>query len=160
MALSRLALRRRRHVPRSNSRRPMACEPLESRYLLDTGMVALADDFFEARQNGPSQVLDVFANDDVELLVARVASVSYGSEGGRVEISSDGLSVQYTPPADFFGREQFVYFADGVAEGEVGSATVTVDVVSPVRFDTYEIFPDGEQRVLRVLANDKFWPDY
>ena len=160
MAHPRLYLRRRRHLPKSNPRRPMACEPLESRYLLDTGMVALADDFFEARQNGPSQVLDVFSNDDIELLVAHVASVSYGSEGGRVEISSDGLSVQYTPPADFFGAEQFVYFVDEVGEGEVGSATVTVEVVSPVHFDNYEVLPDGEQRDLRVLANDKFWPDY
>ena len=42
-----------------------------------------------------------------------ITSVSFGSEGGRIEIAEGGRSVLYTPPADFFGTETFVYAVDG-----------------------------------------------
>ncbi|MCA9182754.1 MAG: hypothetical protein KDA51_14935, partial [Planctomycetales bacterium] len=45
-------------MKRSNQRRRLFLEPLESRMLLDA-----SGDFFEVRQNGESRTLDVLRND-------------------------------------------------------------------------------------------------
>jgi len=125
---------------------------------MDAGMAELADDLFQVNENGPAQRLDVLANDvfgDGYAGARRITSVSYGSEGGRIETADDGLALRYTPPADFFGTETFDYYVDGFS-----SATVTVTVLSPLAFDAYEFPPDGQPRVLDVLANDPFWSGY
>ena len=84
-----------------------------------------------------------------------ITSVSYGSEGGRIEIGGDGQHTLYTPPADFFGTESFVYAVDSEF-----TAQVFVKIQAPLAFDHYEIPPDGVTRQLDVLANDPFWSDY
>jgi hypothetical protein len=84
-----------------------------------------------------------------------ITSVSFGSEGGRIEIADDGRSILYTPPADFFGTETFVYAVDGT-----NTARVSVSVQAPLVFDHYFIPPDGTERELDVLANDPFWTGY
>jgi len=130
-------------------------EQLEVRFALDAALVA---DFFDLRQNGAQVALDVLANDTFtpDYAGAReISSVSYGSEGGRLEISADRKQILYTPPADFFGSESFVYAVDGQFTAEV-----RVNLQSPLAFDHYEIPPDGQERVLDVLANDPFWSGY
>jgi hypothetical protein len=133
-------------------------ETLERRYVLDTGLVALANDAVEVHQNSPATNLSVLANDQFDPAYTgprQITSLSYGSEGGRVSVAADGQSVRYAPPADFFGTETFVYVVD-----HEFSATVTIGVQPLLAFDQYEIPPDGIQRVLDVLANDPFWEGY
>ena len=84
-----------------------------------------------------SETLDVLENDEIfpdtdETL--RITEVSTGSEGGTVAISSDGLSIEYTPAAGFEGTETFTYtISDREGEGGLTSqATVTVDVLQYV----------------------------
>lgn len=137
--------------------RSLRVEQLESRHLLD-GSAQLTDDAFELRQNGPQTTLDLLANDqfsddyDGQRLMT---SVSYGSEGGRIEIASGGENLLYTPPADFFGTESFVYAVDSDF-----TARAYVTIQAPLEFDQFEIPPDGVTRQLGVLDNDPFWPDY
>ena len=121
-------------------------------------MAQLVDDAVDVNQNGLEQPLEVLANDvfgEEYTGQRRITSVSFGSEGGRVEIAADGRAIDYAPPADFAGTENFAYFVDNRL-----SATVTVTVSSPLAADGYEFPPDGQVRVLDVLANDPFWPGY
>jgi uncharacterized secreted protein with C-terminal beta-propeller domain len=139
------------------SRRQLRLELLEGRYVLN-GQAVLVNDAFSLHENGPQVSLDVLANDtfDDEYTGARlITSVSFGSEGGRIEIAADRRSILYQPPADFFGTETFVYAVDGTH-----TATVSVSVQSPLAFDHYYIPPDGTEHQLDVLANDAFWPGY
>ncbi|MEE8453030.1 MAG: Ig-like domain-containing protein, partial [Thermoguttaceae bacterium] len=155
----RMSLLRMRHVRGSCSRpRRLLLEPLEHRLLLDGGVGELADDRFDVRQNSDSQWLDVLANDEFAPDypdLRQITSVSYGSEGGRIEIADDGGSIRYAPPADFSGKEAFVYYVDNQF-----SASVTVTVLPLLARDEYQFVPDGEAKVLKVLANDPFWPGY
>ncbi len=146
-------LLRRQRAPGGSRRLHM--EQLEVRYALDT---TLAADFFDLRQNGSQVPLDVLANDTFgpEYTGERlITSVSYGSEGGRLAIADDRKSILYTPPADFFGTESFVYAVDGLL-----TAQVLVNLQSPLEFDHFEVVPDGQSRILDVLANDPFWEGY
>lgn len=118
----------------------------------------LAGDAFDLRQNGPQVELDVLANDTFldEYQGARlITSVSYGSEGGRLEIRPDGERLLYTPPADFAGVETFDYAVDGAH-----TARVHVQVQAPLADDSYDFPPTGEIRTLDVLGNDPFWSGY
>lgn len=119
----------------------------------------LADDALIARQNDDqTTVISVLDNDrfDADYEGDRlITSVSYGSQGGLVEISDDGRSIVYQPPADFVGEEKFTYFVD-----DADFALVKVQVESPLEKDRYVIPPDGVTRTLDVMANDPFWNDY
>jgi uncharacterized secreted protein with C-terminal beta-propeller domain len=118
----------------------------------------LVDDSFDLHQNGPQVALEVLSNDvfDGQYGGPRlITSVSYGSEGGRIAIAPDRRAVLYTPPADFFGTESFVYAVDGQF-----TARVDVNVAAPLAFDHFEIPPDGLVHELAVLANDPFWDGY
>ncbi|NQU21188.1 MAG: beta-propeller domain-containing protein, partial [Candidatus Nealsonbacteria bacterium] len=151
-------LRMRRVRSSGSRRRRLLLEPLEHRLLLDVGAAELADDRFEVRQNSDAQIFDVLANDtflpDYQD-ERQITSVSYGSEGGRIEIADDGGSIRYAPPADFSGTEGFVYYVDSQF-----SAGVTVTVLPLLAADEYQFPPDGQTKVLNVLANDPFWPGY
>ncbi|HJQ78772.1 MAG TPA: Ig-like domain-containing protein, partial [Lacipirellulaceae bacterium] len=138
-------------------RRQLRLELLEARYVLN-GEAVLADDAFSLQENGPQTQLDVLANDTFGSEYQGpqlITSVSFGSEGGRIEIADGGRGILYTPPADFFGTETFVYAVDGTL-----TARVSVSVVSPLAFDNYNIPPDGAEHQLDVLDNDPFWPGY
>jgi uncharacterized secreted protein with C-terminal beta-propeller domain len=126
--------------------------------LLDADAANLIADQFSVRQNGPAETLDVLANDQfgAEYLGAReITSVSFGSEGGRVEIAHDRRSIRYAPPADFSGVEQFSYFVDGQH-----ATTVNINVVSPLKNDRITLNPDGQAHTLNVMDNDPFWAGY
>ena len=43
----------------------------------------------------------------------QISAVSYGSQGGSIQISEDRKRLHYAPPADFSGVETFTYFIDG-----------------------------------------------
>jgi hypothetical protein len=136
----------------------LGIETLEPRYALDTGLASLASDLFVADQNGTASAFDVLANDqfgdDYDGL-RRITAVSYGNQGGTVAIGPAGEHISYTPPADFFGTETFVYVVDDHLRAEV-----SVTVRPLLAFDTFQVAPDGVPRELDVLANDPFWPEY
>ncbi|NOX56744.1 MAG: hypothetical protein GXP27_20335 [Planctomycetes bacterium] len=77
-------------------------------------------------QNAGIQSFDVLANDSFDGYAGpgRITSVSYGSQGGWVDIGPDGRSIRYAPPPGFVGTESLVYYVDDVARAEV---TVTVE---------------------------------
>ena len=122
----RLALRKRRFNSR---RRRLRYETLEIRCVL-SGQAILANDLFSLQENGPQVPLDVLANDtftndyDGQRLIT---SVSFGSEGGRIELAGDHKSIVYKPPADFFGTEEALLPTLDVVETPE-SVVVKVDV--------------------------------
>ncbi len=126
--------------------------------MLDGQGLTLVDDVYDLHQNGPQVELDVLANDvigDQYEGAGLITSVSFGSEGGRIEIRPDGLGLLYTPPADFAGIETFVYAVDGEH-----TANVRVSLLAPLAGDTFYVPPDGATVSLDVLANDPFWAGY
>ena len=132
-------------------------ECLEPRQML-AGDATLRPDFISVRQNSEPAEVDVLANDvfsaDYDGL-REITSVSFGSDGGRVDISEDGKSLIYAPPADYEGTETLSYFVDGTHVAEV-----TIDIQSPLFADEYTIHPDGEWHTLDVMENDPFWAGY
>lgn len=155
---SRSSYVRRRSNRRQNRRTSLSIERLEARFVLDGELATLAADLFEIGQNSATSSLDVLSNDVFASEYAgarRITSISYGSEGGSIEIAADGKQLLYAPPADFFGSESFVYVVDDQL-----SAQVRIDVRAPLTADAYTIPPDGAQRTLDVLANDPFWANY
>lgn len=140
------------------SRRKHRVESLEGRYLLDGDGLTVSPDNYDLVQNGAQVELAVLANDvfDDDYTGARlITSVSFGSEGGRIDVAGDGQSVLYTPPADFAGTETFLYAIDGEHTG-----SVSVDITAPLADDVYSVPPDGVTRTLSVLANDPFHASY
>jgi large repetitive protein len=123
------------------------------------------DDLFNVDEDSPATSLDVLANDQVfagspgSLTIVAVGTPSHG---GTVEIAENGLSVWYTPLADFFGEETFTYTAsDGTG---TRAATVTVQVApvndDPIAVDDAFTVSRGAVNVpLDVLANDSIGPD-
>ena len=88
-----------------------------------------ADDVATLIEDGGPQSIDVLANDTGipdagETLT--VGSVTQGSHG-TVAIAADGLSVLYTPHADYAGPDVFFYsITDGNGGSDFAAVTVTV----------------------------------
>ena len=144
-------------IPRRFSK-SLRLELLEARQLLAADGARLVGDSFEIRQNSPQQQLAVLLNDQFDADYAgpqQITSASLGTQGGRIHIAEDGGSILYAPPADFAGKESFVYFVDGEF-----SAEVSIEVISPLRGDSVTIVPDRARYEFNVLQNDPFWEDY
>jgi hypothetical protein len=77
---------------------------------------------------------------------------------GTVAINSDGVSVDYTPAADFNGTEEITYtVSDGTDSDETGTLTVTVTSVNdaPVAYeDRVLVDEDSATTSIDVIAND------
>ncbi|MFO7594354.1 MAG: Ig-like domain-containing protein [Pseudomonadota bacterium] len=88
------------------------------------------DDAFAVEQDSSNNSLDVLANDtDVDGDALTITTLGATDNGGSV--TTDGLTVSYTPAAGFSGVETFSYdISDG--NGGVDSATVTVTVNATV----------------------------
>lgn len=72
--------------------------------------------------------MDVLANDtDPEDDTLTIVSTTQGSNGS---VSTDGITVTYTPNTDFTGEDNFDYTIDD-GYGVTSSATVTVTVIEP-----------------------------
>ena len=72
--------------------------------------------------------LDVLANDtDADDDPLSVEAITTAPENGTAAIINDGQRIRYTPNADFFGTDMFVYRA-GDGRGSTDEATVTVIV--------------------------------
>ncbi len=91
------------------------------------------DDDATIAADGTAYEIDVLDNDydvDDEDETLTITSVTQGSEGGNVEISDDGLTIEYTAPTDFTGTEAFEYTIED-EDGQTATATVTVTVTEP-----------------------------
>ncbi|MFG0286803.1 MAG: Ig-like domain-containing protein [Rhodopirellula sp. JB044] len=124
------------------------------------------DDTFIVDADSSNNSLDVLANEastaeEGETLT--VTGVTTPSNGGSVTIASDGLSVNYTPPASFVGTVTFEYtLSDGTSTDTV-SVTVTVNPTDNPPTANDDTFPasgdpaineDAAQASYDVLAND------
>ena len=93
--------------------------------------VALADTA-TVDEDAATTSIDVIANDtdaDTADTLTLTAVATAGT--GTVAINSDGVSVDYTPAADFNGTEVITYtVSDGTLTDETGTLTVTVTSVN------------------------------
>ena len=88
------------------------------------------NDEFTVSQDAGTQVLDVRDNDYTDpdgTQSLTIISVTQGSDGGTVSISSDGSDVEYTPASGYSGTETFTYTVED-SDGLPDTATVTVTV--------------------------------
>ena len=103
--------------------------------------------------------IDVIANDtDADSGDALTLTAVATAGTGTVAINSDGVSVDYTPAADFNGTEVITYtVSDGTDSDDTGTLTVTVTSVNdaPVAIvDTATILEDAATTSIDVIAND------
>lgn len=117
------------------------------------------NDAFNFDEDDPTQTLNVLSNDETSgSAVLSIADVSTPSGGGQATVASNGLSISYTPAANFSGAEVFTYTAQN-QDGVQLDGTVTVQVTEvndpPVALnDTFSVFRDSVNNVLEVLTND------
>lgn len=124
--------------------------------------VALNDTYTVFR-NTTQNVLEVLANDttgvdDPNAESLTVTAVSAGSAGGTIELGPSGLTVRYTPKANFSGTETFTYtLSDGRGGTATGNVSVAVNLQNPPptpQNDTFHLQEDAPENTYDVLAND------
>ena len=90
------------------------------------------DDTATVAEDAALSSTDVIANDtdvDGSDTLSLTAVTSDGS--GTVAVNENGLSVDYTPAANFYGKETITYtVSDGTLTDETGTLTVTVSAVN------------------------------
>ena len=101
---------------------------------------------------------DVIANDtdvDADTLTLTAASTD-GT--GTVAVNADGVSVDYTPAADFNGTETITYtVSDGTLTDATGTFTITVTAVNDAPVAVADVLTVDEDAALTstdVIAND------
>ena len=123
------------------------------------------DDAVSADEDSGANQLDLLINDSAAPDQGETLQVTAATSGanGSVEISADGMSVLYTPAAEFSGSDSFTYT---ISDGNGGTDTATVTVVvngvndpPDAADDTAGVQEDSAANVIDVLANDSFAPD-
>lgn len=123
------------------------------------------NDTFTVVEDGPSQPLNVLANDSTApdtgetLAVTQVTQPAHGT----LVIAGNGASVSYTPSANYFGPDSFTYTVND-GNGGTASATATLTVTNvndppTARPDLYNVAQDSTGNLLDVLTNDSSDPD-
>ncbi len=90
------------------------------------------NDLASVAEDSGANTINVLANDSIAPDAGETLTVVGVTQGtnGSVAILGGGISVSYTPNADFFGADSFSYTID---DGNGGTATATVNVtVTPV----------------------------
>ncbi|MCC9641513.1 peptidylprolyl isomerase [Rhodopirellula sp. JC740] len=122
------------------------------------------DDTFTVVSGSGQNTLDVLANeastaDPGETLT--ITGVGTASNGGTVTVASDGLSILYTPAANFIGTDTFQYtLSDGTSTDTV-QVTVNIQSDDNAPVANNDAFPasgtileDSNTATYDVLAND------
>jgi hypothetical protein len=117
-------------------------------------------------EDSTDNVIDVLANDDTAGDVNETLSIiniGVPDQGGTASIAGDGLSITYTPAADFFGIEKFSYT---ISDGNGGTAETIVTVSVEGSNDPPTAVDDDAQVTknttanrIDVLDNDSSAPD-
>jgi cyclophilin family peptidyl-prolyl cis-trans isomerase len=121
----------------------------------------VANDTLSVDEDSQANSLDVLANDIVDAgsgAILTIQAVEGLTSGGNATVASDGLSVIYTPAADFNGEEQFTYRVTNQS-GVTATATATITVQSindpPIsRDDSFQLAENSVENFLTVLSND------
>ena len=116
------------------------------------------DDEATVDEDSIDNEIDVLGNDDdIDGDTLTVTAVSDPAHGAAA-VSSDGLSVLYTPDPDYSGPDSFTYT---ISDGNGGTAIATVDVIvenvndDPVaEDDTATVDEDSIDNEIDVLDND------
>lgn len=124
---------------------------------IDDATVAVDDAFSIVEDSGANQ-LDVLANDyDVDGDPITVSGIQKTPEHGTVEITPDGLSVNYAPDTNFTGTDTFNYTTTG-GSGTTNRATVTITVTpvedAPIAQGDGATLDEDTVVTIDVLAND------
>ncbi|MCK4265823.1 MAG: tandem-95 repeat protein, partial [Thermoplasmata archaeon] len=90
---------------------------------VDDASIAV-NDIYNVTEDSGATTFDVLANDYDTDGDAITISTATSPAHGSIVIAADGLSIDYTPDADFFGTDSFTY---NVSSG-ISQATVTIDV--------------------------------
>ncbi len=121
------------------------------------------NDTFSVFRNSTENVLQVLLNDTTGVdgsasETLQVTTVSAGSAGGTITVGSSGLTLRYTPAANFQGTETFTYT---ISDSRGGTASATVSVsVNPQnppptpQSDSFTVVEDAALATFDVLAND------
>jgi plastocyanin/aerobic-type carbon monoxide dehydrogenase small subunit (CoxS/CutS family) len=124
----------------------------------DTNSPVAVDDTLTVLEDASLTSKDVIANDtDVDGDTLSLTAVTTAGTG-TVAINSDGVSVDYTPAANFNGTEVITYtVSDGTLTDATGTLTITVTAVNdaPVAVDdTLTVLEDASLTSKDVIAND------
>ena len=117
----------------------------------------VANDDSATTDEDTAVVIDLLANDtDVEGDTLSFVSVSNGANGSVVD-NGDG-TVTYTPNADWFGSDSFVYsVTDGADNSNIATVTVTVNPVNddpPVAVGDSATTAEDTPVAIDLVAND------
>ena len=109
-------------------------------------------------ENSENNLLDVMANDVLPLSGARIASIEAETLRGGLIIGAGGGSLEYTPPVNYHGIDEFSYTIENLV-GQTSQASVSIivqDIVEPpiANDDQFRIITNSETTLLSVLAND------
>ncbi|MDA3853245.1 MAG: Ig-like domain-containing protein, partial [Bacteroidales bacterium] len=116
--------------------------------------VALGDVVSTEEDN--AVVIEVLLNDtDTDKNILTIDSVSTAQSGSLVFLSDQ---VTYTPIANFYGRDSFIYYisdADGdVAFAEVKIKVIRVNEIPVANDDNFDLLEDAGETAFDVLHND------
>lgn len=161
----------------NNSARPVLLYNLSDDQLTDQtryGSVSLnvdlpfdaVNDTFNVNEDSNNFTLNPLQNDTIVSgsgSVLTIDSVGTTSSGGTVTVAGNGLSLLYTPAANFVGTETFTYTVKN-QNGDTDTATITVQVANvndpPVATnDTFTVAENSANTTLDVLGNDLQTPD-
>ena len=105
-------------------------ETVDVNVTFQTAAPIAIDDIFEVPSTESNFPLNVLDNDIASVEGGlTIVSVTRGSEGGILTLTSGQRGLRYTPDSTFTGSEQFTYTVQD-ASGQISSATGTV-VLTP-----------------------------
>ena len=113
------------------------------------------DDNYSLAEDSDLTNINVIENDtDNENDDLSITSISY-SGSGIANINSDGVSIDYTPEADFNGTEDVTYtVSDGLLTSE-GTLTITVTPVNDAPVSVNDIIELNEGGLITILQNNE-----
>ena len=134
----------------------------------DGSLLFATNDLFLVNTDSGTHTLDVLANDfNFNALQSDfvIIGVELPSEGGIVEVTEDGLALEYSPLAGFFGTEVIVYTIQD-SYGNIDRANalvrVTTEAINGRIFAKSDVFSVSKGAIsaveLDVLANDVVLP--
>jgi len=123
------------------------------------------DTTFSADEDSANNSLDVLANDSISPDIGETLTITaVGTPDNGGTATTDGLTITYSPGADFFGIEEFTYTINDGILGSDDTATVRVTVngindLPTANNDPFTVNEDSTDNNFGVLANDSISPD-